>query len=93
MVNYIPRFNFVYKLQCFQGFSRRKKNVQRVLVLNLVEISQDLLIFISIYLKTTEPRFDSEPVCTTRAHEHFKFYIWAHLLHSYEYLVNQSNYQ
>ena len=77
----------------FSRIFEEKKNVQRVLVLNLVEISQDLLIFISIYLKTTEPRFDSEPVCTTRAHEHFKFYIWAHLLHSYEYLVNQSNYQ
>ena len=35
VVNYIQRFNFVYKLQCFQGFLRRKKSVQRVLVLNL----------------------------------------------------------
>ena len=36
-VNYIPLSNFVYKLQCFQGFLRRKKkNVQRVLVWNLV---------------------------------------------------------
>ena len=45
MVNYIPRFNFVYKLQWFQGFWRWKKNnnnnVQRALVLNLVEISKD----------------------------------------------------
>ena len=43
-VNYIPPFNFVYELQCFQGFLRRKKNVQRVLVLNLVKISKDFLI-------------------------------------------------
>ena len=39
MVNYIPCFNFVYKLQCFQGYLRRKINVHRVLVLNLVETS------------------------------------------------------
>ena len=25
MVNYIPCFNTVYKLQCFQGFLRQKK--------------------------------------------------------------------
>ena len=25
MVNYIPGFNFVYKLQCLQGFLRRQK--------------------------------------------------------------------
>ena len=62
-VNYIPPFNFVYELQCFQGFLRRKKNVQRVLVLNLVKISKDFLIFISILLKIAETRFDSEPVC------------------------------
>ena len=42
-----PPFNFVYKLQGFQGFLRRKKkNVQRVLVLNLVQISKD---FLSLY--------------------------------------------
>ena len=63
MVNYIPRFNFVYELQCFQGFLRRKKkNAQRGLVLNLVKISKDFLIFISILLRTAETRFDSEPV-------------------------------
>ena len=42
MVNYVPRFNLIYEMQCFQGFlSRRKKKptCQRVLVLNLVEIS------------------------------------------------------
>ena len=33
IVNHIPRFNFVNKLQCFQGFLRRKKlNLERVLV-------------------------------------------------------------
>ena len=47
MVSYNPPFNFVYKLQGFQGFLRRKKkNVQRVLVLNLVQISKD---FLSLY--------------------------------------------
>ena len=34
-----------------------KINVQRVLVLNLVEISKDFLIFISILLKITETKF------------------------------------
>ena len=42
---------------------KAKKNVQRVLVLNLVKISKDFLIFISILLKIAETRFDSEPVC------------------------------
>ena len=37
MVNYIPDFNFVYKLQCL----RQKKDVQRVLALNFFEISKD----------------------------------------------------
>ena len=46
MVNFIPRFNFVYKLQCCQGFLSPKINVQIVLVLNLVEISQEFLVFI-----------------------------------------------
>ena len=45
MVNYIPRFIFLCKLQWFQGFWRWKKKQQqqrqRALVLNLVEISKD----------------------------------------------------
>ena len=32
MVEYIPRFHFVYKLQCVKGFLKRKKNVLGVLV-------------------------------------------------------------
>ena len=28
IVNYIPRINFVYKLQCFQEFLRRKKSTK-----------------------------------------------------------------
>ena len=43
-------------------FEAKKKNAQRGLVLNLVKISKDFLIFISILLKTAETRFDSEPV-------------------------------
>ena len=74
--------------------------VQRILVLNLVEISKDLPIFISILLIITGTTFDSEPVCylrvkhfvrslcATRAHEHFK--LCAHFLSSYEYVVNLS---
>jgi len=63
MVNYyIPRINFVYKLQCFQGFLRRKKKVQSFGI-KLVEISKDFLIFISILLKIVETRFDSERIC------------------------------
>ena len=50
-----PRFNFVYKLQCFQPCLRRKKNVQGILVLHLAEISKEFLIFID--LKITETRF------------------------------------
>ena len=64
MLNYIPHFNFVY-LSCnvfefilsFQGFLRRKteKNLQRVVILDSVEISKDFLIFID--LKISETRF------------------------------------
>ena len=59
MVNYIPRFNFVYKLQCFQGYLRRKINVHQVLVLNLVETSNSKEYLIFIDLKIPETR------CTT----------------------------
>ena len=64
MLNYIPRFNFVYLsynvfefILSFQGFLRRKneKNLQRVVILDLVEISKDFLIFID--LKISETRF------------------------------------
>ena len=55
MVNYIPPFNFFYKLQCFQGYFRQKINKHRVLVLNLVETSKEYLIFID--LKIPETRF------------------------------------
>ena len=41
----------MYKQQCFQG-SLRQKNVQRVLVLNLFEISKEFFTFID--LKITE---------------------------------------
>ena len=64
MLNYIPRFNFVYLsynvfkfILSFQGFLRRKtgKKIQRVVVLDLVEISKDFVIFID--LKISETRF------------------------------------
>ena len=64
MLNYISRFNFVYLsynvfefILSFQGFLRRKneKNLQRVVILDLVEISKDFLIFID--LKISETRF------------------------------------
>ena len=51
--NYIPRFNFVFKLQCFQGYLRQKINVHRVLVLNLVETSKEYLIFIDLKIPET----------------------------------------
>ena len=57
---------FVYKLQCFQGSLRQKKNVQRVSVLNLIEISKDFLIFMYMLLKITATRFDSEPSSGTQ---------------------------
>ena len=60
---YVIMVIMVNYMQCFQGFLRRKKkNVLRGLVLNLVKISKDFLIFISILLKIAETRFDSEPV-------------------------------
>ena len=64
MLNYIPLFNFVYSsynvfdfILSFQGFLRRKteKNLQRVVVLDMVEISKDFLVFIN--LKISETRF------------------------------------
>ena len=74
-----------------------QKNVQRVLVLNLVEISKDFLIFIDS--KIAEAGFDSKPVgyflinilfvvSVSRAREHSK--LRAHLLSSYEYLISLS---
>ena len=61
MLNYIPRFNFVYKLQCFQGYLRPKIKVHRVLVLILVETSNS-----KEYLIANEPserrRSDGEAV-------------------------------
>ena len=52
----VPRFKFVHKLQCFQGFLRLKKNVFRDLVVNLAEMSKDFLIFMSIFFKITETK-------------------------------------
>ena len=45
--------------------SGKKRNVQRVLVLNLVEISYDFpyFYFHTVLLKITETRFNSELVC------------------------------
>ena len=52
VVNYIPRFDlYNYKQQCFQRFLKQK-NVLRVLVLNLFEISKEFFVFID--LKITE---------------------------------------
>ena len=52
----VPRFKFVHKLQCFQGFLRPKKNVFRDLVVNLAEMSKDFLISMSIFFKITETK-------------------------------------
>ena len=59
MVNYSPRVKFVYKIQCFHRFLRPKKKVQRVLVLNLFEISKEFIVFIE--LKIPETRFTLLP--------------------------------
>ena len=75
MVEYIPRFHFVYKLQCVQGFLKGKKKCTRsFMVLNWLKFLK-----ISLFLFITETRFDSEPICyfcacslcATCAHEHF----------------------
>ena len=50
----------------FSRIFEAKKNVQRVLVLNLIEISKDFLIFMYMLLKITETRFDSEPSSETK---------------------------
>ena len=63
MVNFISRFNFFEAVMFSRIFEEKKQSVQKVLVLDLVEISKDFLIFISILIKITETRFDSEPVC------------------------------
>ena len=47
-------------------FEAKKKNVQRVSVLNLIEISKDFLIFMYMLLKITATRFDSEPSSETQ---------------------------
>ena len=54
MVNYIPRYNFALdnKLQCFQGFLRRKINAQRVLVLNLEKFPYNPMYIHHISFKT-----------------------------------------
>ena len=62
MVNYIPHFNFFYKLQCFQGYLRRKINVHRVLVLNLVETSKEYLIFIDLKIPETRCTIIQRPL-------------------------------
>ena len=69
MVNYIPPFNFVYKLQCFQGYFRRKINKHRVLVLNLVETSKEYLIFID--LKILKPGLLPFRDCLLLLNKHF----------------------
>ena len=53
-VNYIPRFNFamVSRILEMEKNNNNNVNVQRALVLNLVEISKDFLIFMSIILKS-----------------------------------------
>ena len=61
MVNYIPRFNFAMVSRILEV--ENNNNVQRALVLNLVEISKDFLILCPYYLIVTETRFESEPVC------------------------------
>ena len=89
---------------------KKKKNRTESLVLYLVEICKDFPIFISLLIKITETRFDSEPregasvhrlpvcffwvsiffvVCVPLVHVN-KFKLCAHLLSSYEDLVNLS---
>ena len=59
--------NFLF-ISCdvFKDLWGKKKNVQRVSVLNLIEISKDFLIFMYMLLKITATRFDSEPSSGTQ---------------------------
>ena len=59
--------NFLF-ISCniFKDLWGKKKNVQRVSVLNLIEISKDFLIFMYMLLKITATRFDSEPSSETQ---------------------------
>ena len=61
------RLNFLF-ISCdvFKDLWGKKKNVQRVSVLNLIEISKDFLIFMYMLLKITATRFDSEPSFETQ---------------------------
>ena len=76
MVKYIPRFHFVYKLKCFQGFLRWKKKMYKEFWYKIWL----KFLMISLFLFITGTRFDSEPICyfcarslcATCAHEHFK---------------------
>ena len=85
----------------FSGTFETKKNVQRILVLNLVKISRDFLIFISLLSKITlrqsfiQSRFDTfegyfvRSLRVTRSRERLRLY--AHLYSSYGcYLLNLS---
>ena len=80
----------------FSRIFETKRNVQRILVLNLVKVSKDFLIFISILSKITLKqsliqtlnRYFVRSLCVTRSREHLKLY--AHLYSSYGYLVNLS---
>ena len=59
--------NFLF-ISCdvFKDLWGKKKNVQRVSVLNMIEISKDFLIFMYMLLKITATRFDSEPSSETQ---------------------------
>ena len=57
-------FNYVMSCNVFKDFGDEKKNVQRVLVTNLVEISKDFLIFISTFLKSLKQGFIQSPFVT-----------------------------
>ena len=88
MVNYIPRFNFVYKLQCLKrtiGFDIKFLKIS-LFILIWKSLKQGLLPFIARLLPLNKHIVRS--LRATRAGgEHFK--LCAHLLSSYEYVVNK----
>ena len=102
IVNYIPRFNFVYKLQCFQRFlKRKKKTYKEFLVSHLVKISKELIPDFYWSKNHWNKVYDySESICyfwinilfavsVPQVHVNTLNSI-AHLFSSHEYLVNLS---
>ena len=101
MVNYIPCFKFAYKLRCLQGSVWGGKNVRRILVFNLVKIPQISFFFFFYIVKNhwNKVWFRARLLFLNKHFVRSQYLLhvtsavksWAHLLSSYQFLVNLSN--